>query len=123
MTVCVTGATGFLGAHIVRLLCDRGDEVAVTCRDPGRLGLLADLGARRARADIRDYRAFIDNIHLKDYADGVFQVLGEGEIDFDPIFQALREIGYDGWLCADEESGCDLQAGMQACGQVIRARR
>ena len=52
-----------------------------------------------------------------------YEEIAEGEIDFDPIFQALREIGYDGWLCADEESGCDLQAGMQACGQVIRARR
>jgi dihydroflavonol-4-reductase len=55
--VCVTGATGFLGAHIVRLLCERGDEVQLACRDPARLGALADLGVRRARADAHDYRA------------------------------------------------------------------
>ena len=57
MTVCVTGATGFLGAHIARLLCERGDEVRVTCRDLRQPGALAELNARRARADIRDYRS------------------------------------------------------------------
>ena len=56
MRVCVTGATGFLGAHIVRRLCKRGDDVLVTCRNPARLGALADVQTRRARADIRDYR-------------------------------------------------------------------
>jgi dihydroflavonol-4-reductase len=55
MTVCVTGATGFLGAHIARLLCERGEEVRVTCRDPGRAGALAALDAHRAPADILDY--------------------------------------------------------------------
>jgi inosose dehydratase len=84
---------------------------------------LVKSGIADVPAIIRDFRAFIDNIHLKDYADGSFRVLGEGKIDFDPIFQALREIGYDGWLCADEESGSDLQAGMRACAQFIRTRR
>jgi sugar phosphate isomerase/epimerase len=84
---------------------------------------LVKSGISDVPAVIRDYRAFIDNIHLKDYADGAFRVLGEGQIEFDPIFRALREIGYEGWLCADEESGGDLEAGMKACAQFIRARR
>jgi dihydroflavonol-4-reductase len=54
---CVTGATGFLGAHIVRLLCERGDEVRGTCRDPGRLSSLVDPDAPRAQADVCDYPA------------------------------------------------------------------
>src|SRR5690349_4289357 len=57
MTACVTGATGFLGAHIARLLCERGEEVRVTCRDPGRPGALTDLEAPRLKADIRDYES------------------------------------------------------------------
>ena len=57
MRVCVTGGTGFLGAHIVRLLCERGDEVQLACRNPERLGALTDLGTRRVQADIRDYRS------------------------------------------------------------------
>src|SRR5437588_3656288 len=57
MRVCVTGATGFLGAHIVRLLCERGEQVQVTCRDPERPGPLGELEASRAKADVSDYRA------------------------------------------------------------------
>jgi dihydroflavonol-4-reductase len=57
MRTCVTGATGFLGAHLVRLLRERGDEVAVTYRERSRLRELEGFGIRRAKADIRDYRA------------------------------------------------------------------
>src|SRR2546430_16935753 len=55
MRVCVTGATGFVGAHIARLLCERGDEVQVTYRNPKRLGALTGLEVRPTRADVRDY--------------------------------------------------------------------
>jgi len=71
---------------------------------------------------IRDFRQFIDNVHLKDYAGGDFRVLGEGSLDFDPVFAALREIGYDGWLCADEESGSEIQSGLEASFRFLNAR-
>ncbi|GHO46931.1 sugar phosphate isomerase/epimerase family protein [Ktedonospora formicarum] len=64
---------------------------------------------------IRDYRHIIDNIHVKDIKKGEFRVLGQGDIDFEPLFTALREIKYDGWLCADEESGSDLVGAMETC--------
>jgi dihydroflavonol-4-reductase len=57
MNVCVTGATGFVGAHVVRALCERGDEVTVTYRNPARLGALGGLKPRRVRADVFDHRA------------------------------------------------------------------
>jgi dihydroflavonol-4-reductase len=57
VSACVTGATGFLGGHIARLLCERGDHVRLTCRDPGGLGALEGLDARWARAEVCDYRA------------------------------------------------------------------
>src|SRR4051812_35746744 len=57
MKAVVTGATGFLGGHVTRLLLERGDEVRVTYRNPERLKHLAGLDFRRAKADVLDYRA------------------------------------------------------------------
>ena len=35
MQVCLTGATGFIGANVVRALLERGDEVRCIIRKPG----------------------------------------------------------------------------------------
>jgi dihydroflavonol-4-reductase len=57
MKAVVTGATGFLGGHVTRLLCERGDEVRVTYRNPERLKHLSALDVRRAKADVLDFKA------------------------------------------------------------------
>lgn len=68
---------------------------------------------------IRDFGHVIDNFHLKDFADGDWRVLGRGDIDFEPIFAAIHDINYDGWLSADEESGSELLEAMHACHRYI----
>src|SRR4051795_9189481 len=57
MKACVTGATGFVGAHLARLLVDRGDEVRVTYRNPETLEALKGVKFRRTKADVLDYKA------------------------------------------------------------------
>jgi len=57
MKVCVTGATGFVGAHVARALTERGDEVRVVYRNPKRLKGLRGVDYRRARADVLDFGA------------------------------------------------------------------
>jgi dihydroflavonol-4-reductase len=57
MKACVTGATGFLGAHLARELHQRGDDVTVTYRERSRLGTLRKFDVKGAKADIGDFRS------------------------------------------------------------------
>jgi dihydroflavonol-4-reductase len=54
MKACVTGATGYVGGHMARLLAERDDEVRVTYRDERRLGPLAELPVEPVSADVLD---------------------------------------------------------------------
>ena len=53
----VTGATGFIGSHVTRLLVKRGDEVVVTVRPESDLESLADLAVTAVRANVCDRQA------------------------------------------------------------------
>jgi dihydroflavonol-4-reductase len=53
----ITGATGFIGSHVARLLVDRGDEVHVTVRAGSADDILGGLPVKRVRADICDRRS------------------------------------------------------------------
>ena len=53
-TALVTGATGFVGGHVARLLMERGDQVRVSFRDPSRLERLGGLDVEPVRADVLD---------------------------------------------------------------------
>jgi dihydroflavonol-4-reductase len=50
----VTGATGFIGAHVTRLLVERGDAVVVSVRSESDLQPLDGLELRSVRADVCD---------------------------------------------------------------------
>jgi dihydroflavonol-4-reductase len=52
----VTGATGFLGAHVTRLLVQRGDEVRVLARPSSDLAVLEGLELDVVRGDVCERR-------------------------------------------------------------------
>lgn len=57
MLVAVTGATGFVGRHIVEHLLRREHEVRALVRDPSRSGWLRDRGVALVEGDLEDQAA------------------------------------------------------------------
>jgi dihydroflavonol-4-reductase len=57
VSVCVTGATGYIGAHVAKLAAERLGPLRVTYRDEGRLERLAGTAAEPVRADVLDRAA------------------------------------------------------------------
>lgn len=62
------------------------------------VGHLHCLGETPIAAVIRQWGDLLVNVHIEDMRHGVHEHLmfGEGEIDFPPVIEALREIDYDG---------------------------
>jgi len=53
----LTGATGFVGAHLARALAERGDELRITVRESSDTREVDDLDAEQVRCDVLDRRA------------------------------------------------------------------
>jgi dihydroflavonol-4-reductase len=54
MLAFVTGATGFLGSHVARVLAEQGAELRLLVRPTSDLRNIADLNADRVVGDLRD---------------------------------------------------------------------
>jgi dihydroflavonol-4-reductase len=54
MLALVTGATGFLGSHVARVLAQQGAELRLLVRPTSDLRNIADLNADRVEGDLRD---------------------------------------------------------------------
>ncbi len=54
MLAFVTGATGFLGSHVARVLAEQGAQLRLLVRRTSDLRNIADLNAERVEGDLRD---------------------------------------------------------------------
>src|SRR5438309_10966802 len=58
MLAFVTGATGFLGSHVARVLAEQGARLRLLVRRSSDLRNIADLNAERVEGDLRDVKSF-----------------------------------------------------------------
>jgi dihydroflavonol-4-reductase len=54
LKIFVTGATGFLGSHVARVLAEQGAELRLLVRPTSDLRNVADMNAERVEGDLRD---------------------------------------------------------------------
>jgi sugar phosphate isomerase/epimerase len=74
--------------------------------DKKLIGLLLDTAHLLAVGEdpakiVRRYSTRISHTHMKDLGKGKFLELGDGEVNFQEVMQALVDVGYDGWLIAE----------------------
>ena len=87
-------------------------------RPDGSLGLTLDTGhllksgVSELRNVISSFAHILDNVHLKDFGAGEWAILGDGSLDLNDVVATLRDVGYRGWLCVDEESSTDLSTSL-----------
>ncbi len=74
-SVLVTGASGFIGQHLVRRLIERGDRVSCLVRATSPIDELRSSGARLIVGDVVD-RACIEQAMAESRADVVFHLAG-----------------------------------------------
>lgn len=102
MKALVTGATGFVGSHLVEALVARGDEVTALVRSPRKAALLEQLNVRRVAGDMANADALRSAVSGQDV---VYHVAGlvaaRDEAEFlqanrDATANLLRAIGEAG---------------------------
>ena len=68
MKVAVTGATGFIGSHVLTELQEHGHEVTAFVRDASKAEILADRGATPTVVDLYDRAAVVRVVRDADAA-------------------------------------------------------
>jgi inosose dehydratase len=96
--------------------------------DPALVSFLVDCGhAYRAGVDLAAFftkhRARIAAMHLRDFKGEPQVPLGQGEVNWTPLAQAVRASKWDGWILAEEERADGSKPGATAAGPARETMR
>ena len=119
MNVFVTGGTGFVGAHLVRALQERGDRVTCLVRRPELAERLGWRDVRLVRGDLDDAAALLQGC---EGAELVFHVAGRIIAKDAVQFMATNRDGTANVLEAAEEHGVSrfvLVSSLAAAGPTV----
>lgn len=102
MNAAVTGATGFVGRHLVHALLDRGDRVTCLARKPERAAAYAARGARIVGGSLADLTALR---RLVEGSEVVFHVAGQLSAHTERDFYRANRGGTEMIATTARESG------------------
>lgn len=87
MRVALTGATGFIGSHVLTELHEHGHEVVALIRDDAAAERVAGHGATPARIDLTDRPAVVS---LLGGADAAIHTASPGDATSAPLQRGRR---------------------------------
>jgi len=124
MRALVTGATGFVGSHLVDALLQRGGEVTALVRSPAKAARLARLGVRQVHGDLHDPSALRRAARDQDV---IFHVAGLIAARSEAEFHLGNEAGTANVVQAAQASGASglrlvLVSSMAAAGPAAPGR-
>jgi nucleoside-diphosphate-sugar epimerase len=92
MKVALTGATGFIGSHVLTELREHGHEVSALVRDDTAAGTVAARGAKAAVVDLYDRPAVVS---LLEDADGAIHAASPGDATTASLDSAVADAVID----------------------------
>jgi uncharacterized protein YbjT (DUF2867 family) len=118
MLIALTGATGYVGARVVRRLLRREHDVRALVRRPDRAGPLADLGVALVAGDLSDPAALAA---LVADAGAVVHLVGIIVEARKQTFEGVHVAGTRSLLAAARSAGAQLVVHMSALGARAEA--
>lgn len=122
MKALVTGATGFVGSHLVEALRRRGDDVTVLARSASKAAALAPLAVRVVPGDLHDRDALQRAVEAQEV---VYHVAGVVAARSEADFMVANRDGTRNLVEAVERSGGGrlvFVSSMAAAGPTIKGR-
>ena len=101
-----------------RMLANTDPRYVFLCYDTGHftfagedpLAMLKEFGDRVGHVHLKDMRlSVVEEVKKNGWSfltavrGGAFTVPGDGDVDFDPVFELLDKAGYEGWLLVEAE--------------------